>query len=196
MIIFDWEKFRKGEINVKCTSEKKVEDFFEKARIMGFQRYKREINLEEEIKDYYRNRPAEGIIYYSTKNKKICIYKGNRKIMNTINWLTDEEEKTSEELEDYQDVVSLMMKNNNIVVRCKNKNNVRALFKELKRRGIKWNSEEPLTEETLNWRYKENTCYILEKNLSGIYRLKYGITNYHKREGNIIIDYDKEALYV
>lgn len=196
MIIFDWEKFKKREINVKCTNEKQVVDFFEKARIMGFERYRREINLEEEIKDYYRNRPAGGIIYYSTKNKKICIYKGNRKTIKTINWLTDEEEKTSEELEDSPDIVSLMMKNNNIVVRCKNKNNVRALFKELKRKGIKWNSEEHLKEETLNWNYEENTCYHLEKKLSGKYGLKYGNVKYHESEGDIIIDYNKEALYV
>ena len=49
----------------------------------------------------------------------------------------------------------------NMIFHCPVKENAKALMQMLSVHGIKWSSEESLTEQTHWDRYKEETCYIL-----------------------------------
>lgn len=197
MIVFDWEKFKKGEIYVRCQNEKQVEDFFEKAKMMGLKRYRREINIQEDINEFHNHKKFKGLCYHCSKNK-IIKTKDAFSFSNSILWLTDEEEiKKENGMLEEKDYIDLLLLNENTAIRCRNKNNVRALFKRLKKKGIIWKSGHKLDEQNLNWgTFKENTCYEVEKGKYGTDFLRFGSVDGYIEDGYDIIEFEEEAIEI
>lgn len=201
MINFDWESFRNGYTNVLCKNNSQVEDFFEKAKINGFKRYKRDINIENEVSEFYKYSNFNGLTYYTIGKNKIIADKTNHKNINSaFHWKTDEEELEDNQKET-QKITPFDFKIEDIVdkkilVQCKTKNNARALFRRWKKNGITWADGLPLSETFLRWEHNSETVYGLSTRSNGKIVVKYGKASGMKRDGWVIYEMKEEQQYV